>query len=120
MKKPKPQKIDFQTKRIRDLQAKYPPEDVRAYLKAQRRWQRRVVQIIDMPPLQRCVGMFIGSMMTPSTPFCFAGVGYISRHVKCERTTVTRCVAELERRGYLTVDRQKRGGNVYRIRFPDI
>ena len=120
MKIPKPRKPDFNTKRIRELSERYPPEDVPTYLRAQRRWLRQVVQMIDMPPLQRCVGLFIGSFMTPSKPFCFASLPYISSHVDCERTTVTRAVAELELRGYLSVDRQKRGGNVYRIRFPDL
>ncbi len=113
-----PQKIDYYTKRMRAISALYPPEDVRAYLKMQRRWVRRVTQMQHLTPHQRCAVLFIGAFMTPSTPFCFASMAYICKCVGCERTTVNRAVVQLEQDGYMKVDRLKRGGNVYRISFP--
>lgn len=108
----------YETKRLRALREKYPAEDVRQYLRMQRRWIRHVVQMHDMTHVQRCAALFIGSFMTPSTPFCYAGMDYICRQVDCERTTVHRAVKLLEERGYLKVDRMKRGGNAYLLRMP--
>lgn len=109
----------FHTKRFDAISERYPPEDVRAFLKMQRRWIRRVTQMQHLTPIQRCAALFIGAFMTPSTPFCFAGMAYICKCVGCERTTINRAVSLLEEDGYMLVDRQKRGGNVYRISFPD-
>lgn len=80
---------------------------------------RRVTQL-QISHIQRVVLIFIGNFSTPSKPFCFAGVDYICSHVDCERTTVYRAVDAAEKMGFMTVDRRKRGGNVYRIRMPDL
>ncbi|NLS19867.1 hypothetical protein HGP16_25340 [Rhizobium sp. P40RR-XXII] len=114
----KPVSASFHSRRFDEISERYPPEDVRAYLTMQRRWIRRVTQMQHLTPIQRCAVLFIGSFMTPSTPFCFAGMHYICKCVGCERTSVNRAVTQLEQDGYLKVDRQKRGGNVYRISFP--
>lgn len=114
-------KIDrepFHTKRLRALSERYPAEDVGTYLKMQRRWIRRVSQMSGLTHTQRVVAIFIGTFMTPSRPFCFASLAYICKCVDVERTTVTRSVAELEKLGFMQVERQKRGGNVYRIAMP--
>ncbi|QRY69203.1 helix-turn-helix domain-containing protein [Ensifer sp. PDNC004] len=74
--------------------------------------------MVDITPKERLAALFIGSFMTPSVPFCFASMDYICRHTGCERTTVHRVVIELEKRGFMLVDRAKRGGNVYRIAMP--
>lgn len=108
----------FSIRRINEISARYPPEDVGAFLRMQRRWIRRVIQMSDINPKERLAALFIGSFTTPSVPFCYAGMDYISRHAGCERTTVHRAVKEMEKRGYMKVDRAKRGGNVYRIMIP--
>lgn len=118
MEKQQDQSEPYVTRRLRELKKRYPPEDVPSYLRMQRRWMRHVVQMHALTPVQRCAALFIGSFTTPSTPFCFAGLGYICRQVGCERTTVHRAVKVLEDSGYIVVDRLKRGGNVYRIRVP--
>ncbi len=117
--KQRPAKPDSFTKRFAEISALYPPEEVASYLRMQRRWVRRVTQL-RISPIQRIVLIFIGTFMTPSKPFCFASVDYICRHVDCERTTVFRAVELAEREKYMEVDRKKRGGNVYRIRLPDV
>lgn len=117
--KTKPVSASYHSKRFDEISARYPPEDVRAYLRSQRRWIRRVTQMKHLTPIQRCAVLFIGSFMTPSIPFCFASMDYICKCVGCERTTVNRAVGQLEEDGYMHVDRLKRGGNVYRISFPE-
>lgn len=116
--KTKPVSATYFNRRLEEISAVYPPEDVRTFLKMQRRWTRRVTQMTHMSPIQRIAGLFIGTFATPSKPFCFASMDYICDHVGCERTTVNRAVAELELLGYMKVDRKKRGGNVYRIMLP--
>jgi len=116
-KKPIPE--SFHSRRFAEISALYPPEDVAAYLRMQRRWVRRVTQLVHMSPIQRLALLFIGSFTTPSKPFCFAGMDYICKHVGCERTTVNRAVSAAEELGFMVVDRKKRGGNVYRIRMPE-
>lgn len=118
-KKTNPVSEDYYSRRLRAISDRYPPEDVRAYLRMQRRWIRRVTQMTHLPPIQRCAVLFIGAFMTPSKPFCFAGMDYICKCVGCERTTVNRAVSQLEADGYMKVDRLKRAGNVYRISFPE-
>ena len=118
IKKTRPVSPGNFSKRFAEISALYPPEDVAAYLRTQRRWVRRVTQL-QISPIQRLVLIFIGTFMTPSKPFCFASVEYICRHVDCERTTVFRAVELAEKEKFLLVDRKKRGGNVYRIRLPD-
>ena len=113
-----PAKASFYSRRFDEISERYPPEDVRAFLKMQRRWLRKVTQMRHLPPIQRCAVLFIGSFMTPSKPFCFAGMAYICDHVGCERTTVNRAVGQLEKDGFMKVDRLKRGGNVYRMCIP--
>ncbi len=117
-KNTKPVSASFSTKRINEISERYPPEDVRIFLRMQRRWIRRVIQMTDINPKERLAALFIGSFTTPSVPYCYAGMDYISRHSGCERTTVHRAVKEMERRGFMKVDRLKRGGNVYRISIP--
>lgn len=109
----------YNSKRFDEISERYPPEDVRAFLKMQRRWIRRVTQMQHLTAIQRCAALFIGAFMTPSKPFCFAGMAYICKCVGCERTTINRAITILEADGYMLVDRQKRGGNVYRISFPE-
>lgn len=106
------------TKRFEEISKLYPPEDVKMYLRMQRRWVRRVTQMTHISPIQRLVILFVGTFCTPDKPFCFAGMKYICDHVDCERTTAHRAIMAAEKIGYLTVDRRKRGGNVYRIQIP--
>lgn len=117
-KKTIPVSDDYFTKRARAISERYPPEDVRAFLRMQRRWTRRIVQLQALTPIQRCAVLFIGTFATPSKPFCFASMAYICAHVGCERTTINRAVGILEELGFMKVDRLKRGGNVYRIAMP--
>jgi len=117
-KNTKPVSEDYFSQRIRVISERYPPEDVRIYLRMQRRWIRRVTQMSDISPIQRIAVLFIGAFCTPSKPFCFASMDYICKHVGCERSSITRGITELEKRGYMHVDRLKRGGNVYRIMVP--
>lgn len=114
----KPASPNYYSRRLTELSELYPPAEVAPYLRMQRRWVRRVTQL-DMSPIQRLALLFIGSFMTPSRPYCFAGMDYICKHVGCERTTVNRAIGEAERMGFMEIDRRKRGGNVYRIRMPD-
>jgi hypothetical protein len=109
----------FHSRRFEEISDKYPPEEVAPYLRMQRRWVRRVTQLTHMSPIQRLVLLFIGTFSTPSRPFCFASMSYICAHVGCERTTINRAVAEAVTLGFMTVDRRKRGGNVYRIKMPE-
>ena len=114
----KPVSAPYSIRRINAISERYPPEDVRTFLRMQRRWIRRVIQMDDINPKERLAALFIGSFTTPSVPFCYAGMDYISRHAGCERTTVHRAVKEMEARGFMKVDRAKRGGNIYRIMIP--
>jgi hypothetical protein len=109
---------ETQTDRIRRLKRKYPAVPVAPFLRMQRRWIRRVNQMTKLTHVQRCAAVFIGAFSTPDTPFCAAGMDYICRHVRCERTAVHLAVKQLEADGYMLVDRQKRAGNVYRINVP--
>jgi hypothetical protein len=111
-------KDETTTDRIRALKKKYPPVQVGPFLVMQRRWIRRVNQMAALTHVQRCAAVFIGAFATPDRPFCAAGMEYICSHVGCERTAVFRAVTYLEGLGYMTVDRQKRAGNVYRIQVP--
>lgn len=106
------------TAKMQALETAYPPVDVGAYLKLQRKWVRMVCQLSVLPHKQRVAAIFIGMFGTPDKPFCATSMKYICDHVDCERTTVSRAVADLERLGFLKVDRPKRGGNVYRICLP--
>jgi|GEM_PF-6644708 len=117
-KKTSPVSDDYFTKRAKAISERYPPEDVAAFLRMQRRWTRRVIQLQALTPIQRCAVLFIGNFATPSRPFCFASMSYICKHVGCERTTINRAVGVLEELGFMKVDRLKRGGNVYRITMP--
>jgi len=107
------------TKKLESLLRIYPPEDVGAFLSSQRKWVREIVQMSALSPHQKVALLFIGTFARPDVPFCFASMDYICRHVDCERTTINRAVAWAEKEKYMSVDRKKRGGNVYRFRFPD-
>ncbi len=117
-KNTKPASPSYYSKRLTELSEIYPPAEVAPYLRMQRRWVRRVTQL-QLSPIQRLALLFIGSFMTPSRPFCFAGMKYICKHVGCERTTVNRAIDAGVELKFLEVDRRKRGGNVYRIRMPE-
>ena len=111
------ERTPFVSDRLKALEAIYPPENPAHFLAMQRRWVRRVNADLSLTHAERCAAVFIGMFCSPSRPFCAAGTDYIGKHVGCDRTVIFRATKKLEDAGLLDVDRGKRRGNVYRLKW---
>jgi hypothetical protein len=83
-------------------------------------WQERVAAAADLSPTLRLLALRLALHLNLKSGRCFVGHDTLAKGIGIERRSAMRLVAELERRGWLQVDRGggRQKANGYRFIIP--